>query len=94
VSDGKKTIEFELICPKVGDYEFLHFWNNSHVTQLWRCSREEMAAPTKESEKRMRDLQRRVEGIVIDEEFERWKNSIPNQPHGDIIGAQGDSGPE
>jgi hypothetical protein len=82
VSDGKKTIEFELICPKVGNYELLYFWDNSCFTQLWRYSQEEMVAPTEESEKRMRDLQRRVEGTVVDEEFERWKNSIPNQPHG------------
>jgi hypothetical protein len=80
VSEGKKTIEFEVICPGVGDYELLYFWNESCVTQLWHYSLDGLPAPTEESERRMRDLQRGVEGIVVDEEFEGWKKSLPNWP--------------
>jgi hypothetical protein len=87
-------MEFELVCPDVGDYELVYSWNDSYITQLWRYSQEGMPAPTEESERRMRDLQRGVEGIVVDEEFEGWKNSLPNQTYRDVIDAHGDTGPK
>jgi hypothetical protein len=53
-----------------------------------------LLAPTEELERRMRDLQREVERTSVGEEFEGWKDRLPNQPRGDAIGAQGDAGPK